>query len=197
MQKTIIRTMILSLVITCSTMTAMAAKQVQNAEFEKGMLLLNNGNKQEALQNFQQSIKNYKNVAECYKNIAVIMYEDGKIEEAIIALDKSLLEQPSVENYILQASYYEEYGSKRSALRVINKAIELEPKNPDLYAIRARLKESLGEGNSAMIDYHIMEELKAGKTDVLNKNQKVFKTYTVSPTSNKNLKSSDKIQTRK
>ena len=157
MQKTVIKTMILALILTTGTMSALAAKQVQNgADYTKGLTLLNSGQKQEALQSFQQSIRDYKNVAECYKNIAIIMHEDGKIEEAIIALDKSLLEQPSVENYILQANYYEEYGSKRSALRVINKAIELEPKNAELYAHRARLKEALGEENSAMIDYHIM-----------------------------------------
>ena len=189
--------MVLTLLLT-NTMSAIAATQPQTgAGYTKGVSLLNSGNKQEALQSFQQSIREYKNVAECYKNIAVIMYEEGKIEEAIIALDKSLLEQPSVENYILQANYYEEYGSKRSALRVINKAIELEPKNAGLYAHRAKLKEALGEENSAMIDYHIMEELKNGNTDVLRTSPKIFKTYTVSPASNKNLKSGDRIQTKK
>ena len=196
MQKTILRALVVTLMIAYTATSANAAKQATNsADFEKGVYLLNSGYKQEALQSFQQSIKDYKNVAECYKNIAIIMHADGKIEEAIIALDKSLLETPSVENYILQAAYYEEYGSKRSAIRVINKAIDMEPTNTDLYAIRARLKEALGEENSAMIDYHIIEELKAGRTDVLKNNPRVFKTYTVSPMSNKNLKSGDRIQT--
>lgn len=198
MQKKLVKMLTVVSVISMMVVPAFAAKKETNsAAYEQGLRLMQAGQRQEAVASFETAIKEYKNVAEAYKNIAIIKYTEGNIQDAIIALDKSLLEKPDAATYVLQASYYEEFGARKSAIRIINKAIDLEPTNPEHYLFRARLKEDIGDGNGAFFDKHFAEQLRAGNTDIVkgNKNSKVFKTYTTAPVNSKKLKSSDMIYT--
>ena len=199
MQKKLFKTLILSLVMVAFATTVFAARHQattsQYTEYEKGLAHLKTGNVQAALASFEVCVKNYDNYAEAYKNIALIKYAEGSLLDAIIALDKSLLEKPDAETYVLQATYFEEYGSRRSAIRVLNKAIELDRTNPAYYEYRAKLKNALGEKDSALVDLYYVQELRAGRTDIVSTNSKKMRTYTIStPLSSETARPSDNIE---
>ena len=194
MQKNMLKAIILGLLLSCPAMNVYAGEN-----YEHGIQLYNVGAYEDALYYFETCVKDYENIGDAYKNIALIKYATGDIEEALIALDKSLLKQPDPETYMLQASYFEEIHSYRAAIRVVNKAIDIEPTNPEFYETRARLKKALGQNDNAMFDNYLANEIRRGNTDIIATNShRRMRSYSFeTPVSNKTSKSSQKINMKK
>lgn len=152
----------------------------ENGDYERGLMYIHSGDTTAAMESFEASIKNYKNVAESYKNIALIKYAEGNVEDAIVALDQSLLAEPNVENYVLQAGYLNRYGSRKAALRVINKAIDMEPTNPELYEIKASINKHKGAAEYAGADLYMANELKSGRVEVV-RTPRIHHEYKIEP----------------
>ena len=168
MQKQIYKTLAVTAIFGLLTICAsVSAQEANSTNYERGLMYIHSGDTNAAVECFEASIKDYKNIGESYKNIALIKYAEGNILDAIVSLDKSLLAQPNVENYVLQASYYNKYGSKKAALRVINKAINLEPTNAELYEIKAAILKGQGILDCTGGDLYTANELRAGRVEVV------------------------------
>ncbi|GAB4277394.1 MAG: PEP-CTERM system TPR-repeat protein PrsT [Candidatus Rifleibacteriota bacterium] len=102
-----------------------------------------------------------KNNPRAYKPLVKALLKENLDQEALAVVQAGLAEQSdSVELLLLQGEVYKELGLYETALKSYQKAVELEPQNPDPYVGKGDLLVAAGQFTNAIEEYR--KALKAG-----------------------------------
>lgn len=110
--------------------------------------------------------KNYQNDVQEKLQEAVLNLSQAKEPEDILkALDEILKYRPQDANiHALKAEILQRQGNLPAAIQAINKAISIDPENPDFYQMRAEMEFNSGDFDKAEQDFSVAAQL-SGKAD--------------------------------
>ncbi len=110
--------------------------------------------------------KNYQDdVQEKLQKAVSNLFNAKEPNDILKSLDEILKYRPNDANvYALKAQILQKQGNLPAALEAINKAIAIDPKNPNYYQMRAEIEFNAGDYNNAEKDFTIAGQL-SGKAD--------------------------------
>ena len=95
-------------------------------------------------------------------------YLNGEIDKAIAALDKALLQFPTVELYLRRSDWHVENEDYQAALSDCDRARELAPESWRIPMVRHRVLQHLGRWDDAVEEVERMYELFGRNDSTLN-----------------------------
>ena len=122
----------------------------QNAQalFMKGVLLVEQGRRDEAIRTFTEVTEKFPNLPEPYNNLAVLYADQGQFDKARKALENAIKTHPSY------ATAHENLGDiyARMASEAYDKALKLDTSNSRAQTKLSLIKDIFGTSNKTSVD---------------------------------------------
>ncbi len=113
-----------------------------------------------ARQDYEQVLKINPNDYPSAMGVALVLQKTNKTREALTRMDFLIAAYPDkAELYVVRSSMYEDLNMRELALIDLNRAIELEPKNPQHYLQRAELYDKMKKRAQAKNDRRKAQKL--------------------------------------
>lgn len=152
--------------VALTRVNALLAKNPQNpqAQFTKGVILVEAGKRDEAIKTFNNLTVKYPNLPEPYNNLAVLYAESGQYDKARIALDTAIKKQP---NY---AAAHENLGDlyAHMASESYDKALQHDTSNGRTQSKLSIIKVLFEGGNQSTSGAIASESNKSMQADVVS-----------------------------
>lgn len=147
---------------------AFIASNPKNAQalFMKGVLLAEQGRRDEAIRTFTDVTEKFPNLPEPYNNLAVLYADQGQFDKARKALETAIKTHPSY------ATAHENLGDiyARMASEAYDKALQLDNGNTRAQGKLSLIKDLFGTGNKTTIAAkEPVKGVNAGRTDDVKK----------------------------
>lgn len=124
------------------------------AHFSMGAAYMKEGNLNSADWHMNAALKYDPNNYKAWSNKGSLLLRQGKIKEALEALNKSIALYPYPKAYFTRAMIYYRMKDCALAIKDVNKVLEKEPDNARAYYIKADCEEQSGKNAEAMEDYN-------------------------------------------
>jgi len=120
-----------------------------------GIVLLDDGKVQEALEHFNKSLRRAPHFAHAYNNRGIVHTKLGRYQEALKDFDEAIRLKKNYDSaYNNKGIVYFELGLYQQAIYLFNEAIRLKPDYVEAFFNRAKAYYKLGNHQSALDDYH-------------------------------------------
>lgn len=129
-------------------------------KFQEAYELFKTGNNLEAYQAFKPLVSSYPYPGEVLWYMGIISVQMGNVDQAILHLQEAIKHEPNNPDYLseLGVTYFHAKDGYQS-LYFMDKAVELDSKNPYRYSSRAYIRSVFGMNNEAMADYEMAIKL--------------------------------------
>jgi tetratricopeptide (TPR) repeat protein len=125
----------------------------------QGMLLSKQENYQEALVKYNEALKLQPDNSQFWMLKANTLRDLNQDQEAIKAYGKAIQIEPRYVFYLSRGSLYSQASQYSLAIEDMTTAIQLDPTNPQSYALRGAFKKKIGDEKGSMNDYEQVNKL--------------------------------------
>lgn len=121
------------------------------ARYKEGSLLIDKGEGDKVRANAEAMIKEYPDKAEGHRLLGLILSREGKYDEAVTALQKSIRIQPDLETYYLLGLAYYYQGNLESAVTQFQTVLDYAPGFAQARIMQGEIFLRQGRGAEALI----------------------------------------------
>jgi len=143
---------------------------IEKVYFNRALAYIKINDLDSAALDLKKALEQNPKESKYYNQLGLVLFNQGKLEEALVYLNKACEIEPTATNLSSRGFCYVRMGNARNALTDIDRAIELSKDSPQeqvhqgaRYRVRGRIKYELNDQTGALADFEKAIEL--GETD--------------------------------